>query len=108
MLDDTCYFAAVEDPADGALLCALLNHGETLRFISATAFRDSKRPITKKLLQRIAPLKILDHVGIDAVAPSATAALRDVMEQPVDVDWAAIGVAMTADSSDSQLSLVLP
>lgn len=107
MFDDTCYFVAVEDPAYGALLCALLNHSETRLFISAIAFWDSKRPITKKLLQRIDALKVLDRVGIDAVAPDATVELGRLPEQPTDVAWTEVGAAMAAEHSEPQLSLAV-
>jgi hypothetical protein len=53
MLDDTCYFIACHSIRQTAFLASLLNDPLCLDFINSTAFLDSKRPITKKLLQRI-------------------------------------------------------
>ena len=108
MLDDTCYFVAVNDAASGALLCALLNHLETRRFIATTAFWDSKRPITKKLLQRIDPLNVLKHVGMDAVARAAREELQRLPEPPPEPAWTQVAVAMAAERQDRQLSLTVP
>jgi hypothetical protein len=108
MLDDTCYFLAMEGPAEAALACALLNHPETRRFIASTAFWDSKRPITKKLLQRIDPRKVLAHVGVDGVAPAATAALDEIDGCRAAVDWHEVTAAMLGADRDAQLSLAVP
>lgn len=107
MLDDTCYFVAAEDPASAALLCALLNHSETRRFIDATAFWDSKRPITKRLLQRIDPLNVLEHVGVDAVARAATEELQRLPEPPAHPTWTEVAFAMAAQKLEPQLSLAV-
>jgi hypothetical protein len=53
MLDDTCYFAACQSPSQAALVCALMNDQTTLAFLSTLVFMDSKRPVTKRLLQRL-------------------------------------------------------
>lgn len=53
MLDDTSYFLACDSLEQAAFLVALLNHSVSLDFLSAIMFPDAKRPITKKLLQRI-------------------------------------------------------
>jgi len=53
MLDDTCYFIPCYTPVEAAFLVSLLNDPLCLDFISSTIFLDAKRPITKKLLQRI-------------------------------------------------------
>lgn len=53
MLDDTCYFIACNSAEQAAFLTALLNDPLCLELIQSIAFLDAKRPITKKLLQRI-------------------------------------------------------
>lgn len=53
MLDDTCYFIACNSAEQAAFLTALLNDPVCLDFLQSIAFLDAKRPITKKLLQRI-------------------------------------------------------
>ncbi|MBL8155811.1 MAG: SAM-dependent methyltransferase [Anaerolineae bacterium] len=53
MLDDTCYFVSCESAWQCAAISILLNSPMCQKFLSATSFADAKRPITKKLLQRI-------------------------------------------------------
>jgi len=53
MLDDTSYFIPCYSAGQAAFLTSLLNDPLCLDFISSVAFLDSKRPITKKLLQHI-------------------------------------------------------
>lgn len=53
MLDDTCYFIPCYTAQQAAFLASLLNDQICLNFINSMIFLDAKRPITKKLLQRI-------------------------------------------------------
>lgn len=53
MLDDTCYIIACYSPQQAAFLASLLNDPLCLDFVNSMIFSGSKRPITKKLLQRI-------------------------------------------------------
>ncbi|MCJ0893688.1 SAM-dependent methyltransferase [Rhodococcus sp. ARC_M5] len=53
VFDDATYLLPFEDPASCAVAHALLTGPETTDLIAALAFWDSKRPVTKKLLQRI-------------------------------------------------------
>jgi hypothetical protein len=53
MFDDTCYFAACKSGDEASALAELLNSADCVSQIQAMAFTDSKRPITKKLLQRL-------------------------------------------------------
>ncbi len=53
MLDDTGYFVACHSFQQAILLSSLLNDPLCLELIRSMSFTDSKRPITKKLLQRI-------------------------------------------------------
>jgi hypothetical protein len=51
--DDTCYLLPFEDPTEAAIVTTLLQAEPASDFFRSLAFWDSKRPITKKLLQRI-------------------------------------------------------
>ncbi|HET9921828.1 MAG TPA: hypothetical protein VFQ30_18445 [Ktedonobacteraceae bacterium] len=53
MLDDTCYFIPCPSALEAAFFASLLNDPLCLAFIDSIIFTDAKRPITKKLLQRI-------------------------------------------------------
>ncbi|MEV4548664.1 hypothetical protein [Nonomuraea wenchangensis] len=51
--DDTCYLLPFENATEAAIVTALLDTEPARNFFRALAFWDAKRPITKKLLQRI-------------------------------------------------------
>ena len=53
MLDDTCYFLPSPTAEEAAILTALCNDPITRGLIGSLIFRGAKRPITKKLLQRL-------------------------------------------------------
>jgi hypothetical protein len=53
MLDDTCYFIAFDTLDEAEYAYQLFNHSDCLKYIEQHIFQDAKRPITKKLLQRI-------------------------------------------------------
>lgn len=53
VFDDATYILPFENPAECAVAYALLTSVEAADLIAALAFWDSKRPVTKKLLQRI-------------------------------------------------------
>lgn len=61
MLDDTCYFIPCESLSLACALCALLNSPEVLSFLDAIVFKDSKRPVTKKVLQRLSIKALLSQ-----------------------------------------------
>lgn len=61
MLDDTSYFVACRSLEQASLLAALLNDTPSLELIGAMVFLDAKRPVTKKLLQRIDLKALLDQ-----------------------------------------------
>ncbi len=69
VLDDTCYFITCTSYTQAAFLSSLLNHPTCISLLYSLAFSDAKRPITKKLLQRIdlrAMLGHLDHQSLVA------------------------------------------
>ena len=53
MLDDTCYFIPCYSLQEATLIAHVLNDQTCLDYINSIVFLDAKRPITKKLLQRI-------------------------------------------------------
>jgi hypothetical protein len=73
--DDTCYLLAFDDPTDAAIVYALLDTEQARNFFRSLAFWDAKRPITKKLLQRIDLRVVADTSDIDEVATLAQKAL---------------------------------
>ncbi len=62
MFDDTCYILPCYSAKEAAFFASLLNDPECLNFIRAIIFLDSKRPVTKKLLQRINLAALLNYV----------------------------------------------
>jgi hypothetical protein len=80
MLDDTCYFLPCGSAAEAAVLGALCNDPITLEFIRAAQFRDAKRPITKKLLQRIDLAAILSRTKRAALLRRAKRVLDDELD----------------------------
>lgn len=53
MLDDTCYLLPCDSAEQASILASLLNDPKCLLFVNSLIFLDSKRPITKKILQRL-------------------------------------------------------
>jgi hypothetical protein len=76
MFDDTCYFLPCSTPIEAAVLTALCNDAITLGFIGSISFHDAKRPITKKLLQRLDFLAILKRADRRSLVARAQALLR--------------------------------
>jgi hypothetical protein len=89
MVDDTCYLISATSAAEAALLCAVFNRPETRQFIDAVAFWDSKRPVTKKLLQRVDVERLIDYVGVDAIQEDARVQLSYVQKTSTEPDWRA-------------------
>jgi hypothetical protein len=77
MLDDTCYFLPCPTALEAAVLTALCNDPITLGLIGSISFRDAKRPITKKLLQRLDFLAILERADRRSLLSRAQASLHD-------------------------------
>jgi hypothetical protein len=63
MLDDTCYFLPCATAEEAAIWTALCNDRITLGLIGCMSFRDAKRPITKKLLDRLDLIAILERAN---------------------------------------------
>lgn len=74
ILDDTCYFVACSD----AWEAALLNDPRCYALINSLVFWDSKRPITKKILQRIDLRALIAHVDHGRVLDHADRELQSM------------------------------
>ena len=67
-LDDTLYFLSFSNRAHAYLAMLLLNEASVQEFLKGICFIDSKRPFTKKVLERIDFRKITEKVSIEALA----------------------------------------
>lgn len=87
IFDDTCYLLPCETAWEAALLTAMLNDPLCQAFLQRIIFWDAKRPITKRVLQRIdlralydtldwpalvrQAATVADHLGADQLCPLA-------------------------------------
>jgi hypothetical protein len=69
--DDACYFLPFTDAPAAAVVAALLQTEQAGDLLRSLAFWDAKRPVTKKLLQRVDLLAILEAADVAAVSGSA-------------------------------------
>jgi hypothetical protein len=53
LFDDASYFISFEDESEARIVTAILNSFSCQEFLSSLIFKDSKRPITVELLQRL-------------------------------------------------------
>lgn len=67
MVDDTSYFICFDRYNMAYVAMLLLNSEKVQRFLASIAFADSKRPYTKKVLERIDFKKIVLSLHIDEV-----------------------------------------
>ena len=65
MLDDTCYFVPCYSLEEATQLANFLNDQTCLNYLNSIVFLDAKRPITKKLLQRIQVPSLVELVKQD-------------------------------------------
>ena len=61
LFDDTSYFLPCESAAEAAILLGALTSEATTLLLKSLLFADAKRPVTKKLLQRINLAAVLRH-----------------------------------------------
>lgn len=78
MLDDTCYFIPCETPQQACVLVELLSHDVSVEFLNSIIFTDSKRPLTKRILQRLDLDTILNHVDQDELLERTNARLKRI------------------------------
>ncbi|MDQ7033905.1 MAG: hypothetical protein Q9P01_03430 [Anaerolineae bacterium] len=65
--DDTVYMLPCDSLMQAILIATLLNHQDAQAFIQSIAFSDSKRPITKSLLQMIDLEALLYHLPLNDI-----------------------------------------
>ena len=65
MTDDTSYFICFDSYDTAYVAMLLLNSDKVRGFLSSIAFLDSKRPYTKKILERIDFGKIVESLTMD-------------------------------------------
>jgi hypothetical protein len=63
MLDDTCYFLGFDKFSNAYITMLLLNSDLIQTFLKSVAFLDSKRPYTKKVLERIDFKKCVETIS---------------------------------------------
>ena len=71
LTDDTCYSLSFDEEWMAYLICALLNHPKVSQFLASIVFSDSKRPITKAVLERIKLSAVYELVNIDQLTDRA-------------------------------------
>ncbi len=67
MVDDTCYFIGTNNKHFSMILFVLLDSDCVYSFLKTISFKNSKRPFTKDVLQRIDLLKILESVSMSYI-----------------------------------------
>lgn len=86
--DDTCYFIACTSAQQAALLVCLLNHPLCIQFLHSIVFWDAKRPITKKLLQRIDLLALLSRVNEQTLLEQAILTAKKLFDsEEIHLSW---------------------
>jgi hypothetical protein len=83
LFDDTCYLAPCSSGEQACLLAALLNDPRCLSFLNSLIFLDSKRPITKKVLQRLDLTALLLRTDRSALAREANQRLAILGLAPI-------------------------
>ncbi|MEZ5170291.1 MAG: N-6 DNA methylase [Acidimicrobiia bacterium] len=77
LLDDTSYFLPCDSAAEAAVLLSALRSESATLLLTSLLFVDAKRPVTKKLLQRIDLAAVLRHDRAD-IEVDAQATLKTV------------------------------
>ncbi|MFX0121296.1 MAG: SAM-dependent DNA methyltransferase [Promethearchaeota archaeon] len=64
VFDDTCYFIPATSFEEAAILHTLLDHPITQEFYQSFIYWNSKRPITKEILQQLDLRQLISEIGI--------------------------------------------
>jgi hypothetical protein len=86
MLDDTCYFVPCESAEQASILAAILNEESCLSFVNSLIFLDSKRPVTKKVLQRVDLSALLGRIDRKVITIGANEHLRKLGKPAIQLD----------------------
>jgi len=79
LLDDTCYLVPCSSVRQAALLAALLNAPQCMKFFGSIVFWDAKRPVKKSVLQRVDLGAILDMMSRDDLLARADRELETMV-----------------------------
>lgn len=63
MLDDTCYFIPCQSKEEAAVITGALNHPASIEFLESIIFKDSKRPVKKKVLQQLSIKELVKKIS---------------------------------------------
>ncbi|MGH7921990.1 MAG: hypothetical protein ACREQM_18905, partial [Candidatus Dormibacteraceae bacterium] len=75
VLDDTSYLLPFEDGPSAAIATALLRSAPATDLLRSLIFTDSKRPVTKRLLQRIDLRAVAGAIPAEQIGNEAAALL---------------------------------
>lgn len=78
MFDDTCYFIPCESAEKAALICSVLKDPLSLDLIHSLIFWDSKRPVTKRLLQRVDVKALFENMDRNEILSQAKRELTEL------------------------------
>jgi hypothetical protein len=78
VFDDACYLLSFDSPVEAGLVYALLNSVEVNNLLNSIVSWDNKRPITKKVLQRINLLSVAEHTNITKLLTSAQKVVQEL------------------------------
>ncbi|WP_419919192.1 SAM-dependent methyltransferase [Candidatus Poriferisocius sp.] len=81
LVDDASYILSFDDSHNAALCYALLSSKIVSDMLQAIVFTDSKRPITKKVLQRIDLRSVVESSSFRDIIPFANHSLYSIGEQ---------------------------
>ena len=110
LVDDASYIVGFSDVQDAAMCYALLTSRLADALLQSLVFWDSKRPITKKLLQRIDLNTIARLYPIDeltAVADEALDSVHDLAERSWESVLASLLQTWDGASNSAQLEMAL-
>lgn len=108
MLDDTSYFIACHSAEQAALIAALLNHPLTITFFDSAMFTDAKRPVTKKLLQRIDLNALLSRIDSASLIADAQVEIEKwgVVTEKLNYCWPnELKTLLSAKPTENQMRL---
>jgi hypothetical protein len=88
VFDDTCYFLSFSSAADCALVAALLSSRTVRELLASLVFPDAKRPVTKRLLQKIDLCALLEPAGAPELLESAMAHCPGLGVKHTEADFA--------------------
>lgn len=74
VFDDTCYFLPFQSEVEARRMFDVYTSEEATRFFESRIFWDSKRPISKAVLQSLDPRKVAHMLGAEDVASAPSSA----------------------------------